>query len=304
MQARQRGPLEPSSTEVTLAFLVCHGSFNPVHKDHFAMMISARRALESAGYRVINSILAPTDRTHIERKGIEVMDDAHRFEALRLACQEHNEDADGQFTFDIRGVRYGSGYAMIRRLLQPEYLRTRPEAWGFDVKGADVVAKYQTYEQEVRYPCVIVGRAGFTENVVTRIERARRGMSEESWCFVVAAELEGEVSSTRLREALLQRDETAVRGMCSDRVAQYLMQLGEDLFKEKHEWGFKRGMVCCNRPHCNEKIDRPGAPSVGDGCTITALSSAGPRTGASCTASAVSKLAASPSVSAIMHIVP
>ena len=81
-------PSPPAQAGAKLAFLVCHGSFNPVHNGHLAIMTAAQRILERDGYRVVASILAPTDRAHIMGKGAAAMVDEHRYETLRMACRE------------------------------------------------------------------------------------------------------------------------------------------------------------------------------------------------------------------------
>ena len=69
------------------AFLVLHGSFNPVHTDHVATLAAARRRLQDAGWNVRAGILAPTDKDHVIRKcGDDTINDVHRFALLNLAC--------------------------------------------------------------------------------------------------------------------------------------------------------------------------------------------------------------------------
>ena len=48
----------PAVAALPDAFIVCHGSFNPVTRNHVALMMRARASLEAAGYRVVLGVLA------------------------------------------------------------------------------------------------------------------------------------------------------------------------------------------------------------------------------------------------------
>ena len=102
------------------AFLVCHGSFNPVHKHHVKIMVESRKALETAGYNVVAGILAPTHRSHLGRKRVEAVADLHRFAGLRLACAEA-DGPSGWLRCDPRGVWCWSSENMIEQLLEREF---------------------------------------------------------------------------------------------------------------------------------------------------------------------------------------
>jgi hypothetical protein len=141
VQLPQDGGETPGSRKVT-AFLVCHGSFNPVHKHHVEIMVESRKALETAGYNVVAGFLAPTHQSHLARKKKEAVADQHRFEGLRLACAEA-DDPSGWLRCDPRGVWYGSSEHMIEKLLECEFHSEFPGAIGFSVKGADVASYWR-----------------------------------------------------------------------------------------------------------------------------------------------------------------
>ena len=205
------------------AFLLCHGSFNPVHRHHVEIMVRARLKLEVAGYHVVAGVLAPCHRAHLRWKGVEALTDEHRFAALRLACAAAAGPA-GWLRCDTRGIDYGSAHAMVRRLLKPEFQREHPQVVGFDVMGADVVAKYCCYKHALWYPCVIVGRAGSTDEVLRGLEEAGgRAEAEGRTLFLLEEELPGALSSTRLREALCDGDASSVSDLCSTGAAEYLL---------------------------------------------------------------------------------
>jgi hypothetical protein len=50
------------------AVILCTGALNPVHRGHEAMMISARRHLESMGIHVLKGFISPSHRLYVEQK--------------------------------------------------------------------------------------------------------------------------------------------------------------------------------------------------------------------------------------------
>lgn len=209
----------------TPALVVCHGSFNPVHRSHVAIMVQARRQLEAAGFLVLAGVMAPTNREYLVWKGVEALSDERRFEALRLACR-HAEGPEGWLRLDERGQEYGSGRRMISELLEPEVRREHPGAMVFNVLGSDVVARYQ---YQPRSPSVIVSRAGSAE--AASILKASEA-SGDCWArtFFVE-ELPGDLSSTRVREALAEGDANAVLEMCPPEAARYLLAHRTSLYE-------------------------------------------------------------------------
>ena len=145
---------------------------------------------------------------------------------------------------------------MIRNLLMQEW----PDARGFDVLGADVVTRHPTtasswVDSQVRlrggttasfdrllwYDCVIVGRGERTGLVRDGLAEARHRAASAGWDFgphgdagvgahLVGDALPGQLSSTNLREALFRGDELAVRCMCPEPVAEYLLQHRAELW--------------------------------------------------------------------------
>eukprot|EP00443_Scrippsiella_acuminata_P046872 CAMPEP_0115331478 /NCGR_PEP_ID=MMETSP0270-20121206/86338_1 /TAXON_ID=71861 /ORGANISM="Scrippsiella trochoidea, Strain CCMP3099" /LENGTH=146 /DNA_ID=CAMNT_0002752275 /DNA_START=38 /DNA_END=475 /DNA_ORIENTATION=- len=127
---------------------------------------------------------------------------------------------------------------MITRLLASEFKTSgSPDVVGFDVKGADVVAKYNSLRHEMQHPCVIIGRSGSTAEVLAGLP----GYDKQSptslaalapECFFVEEELPGDVSSTKLRAALDASDEVAISSFCPRRVGEYLLQVRGTLYAE------------------------------------------------------------------------
>jgi nicotinic acid mononucleotide adenylyltransferase len=215
-----------AAAELIPAVVVCHGSFNPVHLHHVAIMVRARAALEAAGYRVVAGMLAPCHSDRLIKKcGRDAIDDAHRFEALRLACKDA-EGPQGWLYADFRGVNHTSGRSLIS-VLEPEVRKEHEGAVVFDILGSDVVDRCFKVQQIEKWPRIVVGRAGYTEKA-----RKRLGMAggEEGNAGAVAAnrtlfvdELLGDLSSTKVRKALADGDADAVAQMCSPSVAEYLL---------------------------------------------------------------------------------
>jgi nicotinic acid mononucleotide adenylyltransferase len=219
------------------AFVVCHGSFNPVHRDHVAIMVQARAALEAAGYRVVAGVLAPCDRTRLFWKcRRDTIDDDHRLKALQLACVDAEGPA-GWLGVDARGCQHTSGWSLIKVLNQEH-----TGAVGFDILGSDVVVNcyWRNYGCLAQRPCVIVGRAGFTAAARKGLRTRPRPLAsgEDDNCaaatnkMLFLSELPGDLSSTRVRKALADGDAAGVAEMCSPGVAAYLQLYKDSLYTE------------------------------------------------------------------------
>mmetsp|Transcript_28816 Transcript_28816/g.79422 ORF Transcript_28816/g.79422 Transcript_28816/m.79422 type:complete len:221 (+) Transcript_28816:188-850(+) len=186
------------------AVLVNHGSFNPPHRGHVAMMLLAKRRLELEGYCVVSGILGITGAAHIRGKGAPALADELRVQCCDLLCAEMGE---GWIKGDGRGVRYTSGQRMINGIAN-EYRGVT----FFIVKGADLAERYG-----VRYggaPQIFVGRAGCPL------------LADGPGTFsVAAAEDTGDFSSTKLRRALEARDAAALERLAGKDVAAFLRDL-------------------------------------------------------------------------------
>lgn len=175
------------------AFLVNHGSFNPVHRGHIFMMTAAKERVEAAGYRVVSAYLGLTDKDWIHGKGIKALDDDIRVQCCNLLATEMGHS---WIRGEVRGTTVGSGFQMIGEVLGPQY----PGMTGFNVIGGDLAAKMPPSLLR-RKPCVVIGRKGSP-------------LPEEgdgSLLVVATDEDTGDFSSTRLREALAGRDKDLVK---------------------------------------------------------------------------------------------
>ena len=210
-------------------FLVCHGSFNPVHRHHVEIMAKARVLLEGVGYRVIAGVFAPTHHTHLAWKRVTIIADEHRFSTLQLACAEPGDGPSGWLRCDVRGVDYRSDHHMIQELLQPEMREEFPGIVGVPVKGADAARGCNSEWYNIQHPCVVVSRAGATSNFMEELA-AVEGVPSASGVFIIHEELHGDISSTRVREALSKSDDATVRALCFTSVAEYLCAHRDALF--------------------------------------------------------------------------
>mmetsp|Transcript_56398 Transcript_56398/g.150871 ORF Transcript_56398/g.150871 Transcript_56398/m.150871 type:complete len:438 (-) Transcript_56398:54-1367(-) len=182
------------------AFLVNHGSFNPPHLGHLAMMVAARRRLESEGFRVEVGFLAMTCTAHILSKGAVAFPEDVREKLCRILC-----GTTDWMLFDDRGVLNTSSRRMIPTLEQEH-----PGLVGFSVLGADTAARYRP-----RRDAVVVARVGSEP-----IEEHR---GNRVFCTPNADPQTGDFSSTKVRNALERGDLHAVAELCGEEAAAILV---------------------------------------------------------------------------------
>mmetsp|Transcript_90005 Transcript_90005/g.178929 ORF Transcript_90005/g.178929 Transcript_90005/m.178929 type:complete len:787 (+) Transcript_90005:50-2410(+) len=205
------------------AFLVSHGSFNPVHRHHLEMMEAARQQLEDAGFHVVRGVLGITPASRLKEKGADAVADRHRLAALQLGC-DFSSGPRGWLVPEARGVKCKSGRQLVR-LLSPELLAEVPGATIFKVVGADTAVRHPS---EMSGHVIVISRKGSTEE----LEQAIRGSSQaqRTNLFVVDELSGGECSSTKVREALKASDFVALRDMCPEAVTAYLIDHQEHLY--------------------------------------------------------------------------
>lgn len=209
------------------AFLLSHGSFNPVHRHHLEMMVQARCRLEAAGFEVVRGYLAITPGSRLAQKGAEALTDQHRLAALRLGC-DSVPGPRGWLIAEPRGVNFGSGSALVNGL-QHELQQEAPGALLFKVVGADTALRYRG---ERKGHVVIICRKGSTEAF-----RKEIGDTGSTGGLFLVEELSGEeCSSTKLRDALRAENEQAIGAMCPEPVAKYLLAHREELYGEERDF--------------------------------------------------------------------
>eukprot|EP00930_Biecheleria_cincta_P064949 TRINITY_DN5064_c0_g1_i1.p1 TRINITY_DN5064_c0_g1~~TRINITY_DN5064_c0_g1_i1.p1 ORF type:complete len:504 (-),score=86.69 TRINITY_DN5064_c0_g1_i1:323-1774(-) len=249
------------------AFLVTHGSFNPVHRHHLDMMIYARQRLEAAGFEVIRGIMGITPSSRLVQKGAEAVADRHRLAALQLGC---DSVVGGWLKPDASGADYCSGNQFVRGL-SPGLLAEAPDATIFKVIGADTAVRYNS---ELKGCTVVVCRKGFVEEVYAAVAKSK--CTQDS-LFIVEQLPGEECSSTKVREALRTRDVEAVYSMCPAAVGDYLLASKANLYVDpKHsDMGYASTEASSRlegmRVPTPLAVQPVPSPGPGDGITTDAL---------------------------------
>lgn len=215
------------------AYLVNHGSFSPVHRHHVVMMLKAKERLEADGFEVVAGVLGITHAGWIERKGAAAIKDDHRVATIRLACEE--EHAQHWLKPDERGVHVGSCWRLDEQYTKAEIQQVWPGAICFCVMGADVVSRWHTsgwrsFDAASGYNLVVVGRAGMMDRATEDQFKSWDGRNR----FYYVQTLDGDFSSTRVRQAMEKRDIAELQQLCHESVASYLLAIPrEQLFVDQ-----------------------------------------------------------------------
>ena len=202
---------ETSSHKKPPAIIICHGSFNPVHKHHLKMMETAKHCLEANGFEVKYGIMAITAQGALHRKCKKTLSNDDRMKLINQACKEPDQGYEWIHA-EGRGVRFNSGTAFAK------YIRSQDQHSSsgvtvFKVIGADNAIKY---DHDIKDPTMVIGRSGYTEQLLVLEETLRttsvdRRTSDLYFCHDV---LKDEISSTKLRIALDKGDITAIYEGC------------------------------------------------------------------------------------------
>ena len=112
--------------------LITHGSMNPVHQGHVAMMVRAKELLEASGYEVVGGEIAITKQQHIVNKGAPAMHDSVRLQLIEVACRSQSSGLRG-----ADGTDHGSVAKFIQRCAE-RLKRDYGGAAAVSVEGSDV----------------------------------------------------------------------------------------------------------------------------------------------------------------------
>ena len=221
--SRSRSPPAPCDRKPK-AFLVFHGSFNPLHLGHVETMRQARLRVEVEGYHVIRGVVAMTDTGYVKHKKGQCLKDLHRVQALLRGFQ----DLKAWVQVNTQYPRFSSCRDMSRQLSK-EFARELcgddvvGDDWAvFCVCGDDVVERYETVDDW----SVVVGRIDAPARIDEIIQKKcsePRGHGK-----IMRATLHDEyagMSSTKVREALNARSKEVLHQMCSADVASYLWDI-------------------------------------------------------------------------------
>ena len=221
--SRSRSPPAPGDRKPK-AFLVFHGSFNPLHLGHVETMRQARLRVEVEGYHVIRGVVAMTDTGYVKHKKGQCLKDQHRVQALLRGFQDL-----AWVQVNTQYPRFSSGRHMSRQLWKEfarELSQPQGEKWAvFCVCGDDVVERYETVDDW----SVVVGRNGAPARIDEIIQK-KRSESRGRGGKILRAALNDEyanMSSTEVRAALNARSREKLDQMCSADVASYLWDIPE-----------------------------------------------------------------------------
>ena len=205
-------PMEPDSAEKTgrCVTLVMHGSCNPVHWGHIAMLTRSKTALENLGYEVIAGEIAITRSGYIQQvKGEPAMQDSIRLSLLGLACSPHSTWLSG-----VDGTKYRSASAYI----EGEWPRSDGST-PVSVLGSDVFLRYPCPPQRL---IVVIARVNEATEAAAKLKSL--GYSLDVDAILLPESEFGHISSTLAREALFNGDDTALRQYCGTEVSSVLLK--------------------------------------------------------------------------------
>ena len=152
--------LAPSINRSKPLVLVTHGSMNPVHLGHVAMMVLAKKAFEAQGFTVAKGFIGITRASHIRKKGTEPIEDAERLRLIEIAAEQHS---DWLTHCGGEGVKVHSSTKLVG-LLKSQCPKNALYAL---VEGSDVFDRYFPKNKKYNKGAMkaIVTRAGEEEKV-------------------------------------------------------------------------------------------------------------------------------------------
>lgn len=217
----------PSLARDAKIVLVTHGSMNPVHRGHVAMMVRAKAGLEAAGYTVVAGVIAITKAVHIRRKEVEPMPDHRRLQLLELA----SEPFEWLTHCGGLGIKVHSTKAYAKALLPTARQHHGERVVIATVDGSDVFLRYNQPPVEPGELRVIAARATAARTDAFSSEEAEthRKLAKVAGCrqnvLVLPPDAAvGGASSTEVRRALAARDMPKLAEICGEAVAQALVR--------------------------------------------------------------------------------
>ena len=153
------GNAQPATmASVKAAMIVAHGSFNPIHNHHIAMMITARKRLEEEGFVVLRGLIGLSSQKALEAECEWALSQEERLHCIHSACDD-NEEAKGWIQGDPQGTRFKSGSKYRAHMQEGEDDRTmsplEQDVPVFKVIGEDVEERFP---KEIIGPTIVVGR--------------------------------------------------------------------------------------------------------------------------------------------------
>ena len=149
------GDKESTTPTTPTAILICHGSFNPIHKQHLEMMQTAKECLEKNGFKVIQGLMGVTPQEKLKLKCKVAIPSDTRIKLINIACKEPGKDYSW-IQADGRGSKFTSGTAYASHLRQRAHYQL-VKTTIFKVMGSDTAIKFKN---DVNDPTIIVARSG------------------------------------------------------------------------------------------------------------------------------------------------
>ena len=208
--------------------LVTHGSFNPVHRGHVAMMVRSKRFLEEEGFAVVGGVMAITRAEHIRAKGKQAYSDDVRCRLLALACASepwlrHCGGAGVQVT---SARAYASAH--LAELGRQHGVPVRTAT----VEGSDVYLRYGKPAPKPEQLTLVVARAGELAQAAERV-RTHKAAASVRVLSAASGEVDAAVdqgmedaSSTLVLQVLKRGDRLACVDLCGEAVAEELLRVG------------------------------------------------------------------------------
>ena len=215
-------PFAPSVPRTCPLVLVTHGSMNPIHRGHIAMMVRAKEALEKEGFTVVKGVMAITNENHIRGKGVEPMEVPQRLTLIGLMCKSEGQ-SDWLSHCNGQGMSVGSAVWYVGKHLHSFKQQYGPNTLMVTVEGSDVFSRYSNGYKPNRIGeldlKVIAMREGETVDV--------KGVCKERAANVLLLPPDpttADFSSTRVREAIDSCNKEEFARLCGQRseVAQLL----------------------------------------------------------------------------------
>jgi nicotinic acid mononucleotide adenylyltransferase len=155
------------------AILLATGAFSPIHKGHIEMFKISKSHLESLGYEIIKGFVSPKHNDYVSRKTDDYLDIDDRINLIKLAIKESGLNWIEVYDWEARQTKpLGKKYVVNK--IKENY----PEAEVFFVCGEDncPLPSYPGIAKIDGFNWISTGRGGFSS---TRVRKALVNKNQE-----------------------------------------------------------------------------------------------------------------------------